>query len=255
LLQGRADEAWAHTEASLRLDSTYSNAHTKQGTIALMRGQYDPARASFRRAAAVAGTGSARVQAGYWTAASYLYQHAVAAARRELAAVELEATAANLPVAQRALPHLWTAVIEAMVGDKATVQGHLARAAEIAPSPLNQALFGTLVHAALGDATAAQANARTYAQATGGNAGFAHTLAAVAALAADNTADAERELAQSAPTDLLAKAVRAEVLKANGRTAEARALRDEILRSAIKLDSNGPVDFGKLVARLRAEKL
>lgn len=258
LLQGHVDEAWGHTEASLRLDSTYANAYTKQGTIALIRGQHEPARASFRRAAEVAGTAPARVQARYWIASSYLYQHDVASSLRELVAAENEATTGNAPVQQRAAPHLWMAVIEAMVGDKGTVQAHLAKAAEIAPAnALNQTLYATLAYAAVGKATAAAAlaNARAYRQAAGANSAFAHTLDAAASLASGDTAGAERALAGSSPNDLLAKTLRAEVLKAKGQTADARALRDEVLRSAIKLDANGPVDFAKLVARLRAEKL
>lgn len=256
LLQGQIDEAYRHTEASLKLDSTYSNAHTKQGTIALMRGQYAPARASFKRAADVAGTAPARVQARYWTAASYLYQQDVASSLRELTAAENEASTANGPAAQRALPHLWMAVIEAMRGDKNTVQGHLANAAQIDPAGvLAQASYATMAHVAMGNATAAQASARAYAQAPGAVRATSHGLNAMAALASGNTVAAERELAETAPTDLLAKALRAEVLKAKGQMAEARVLRDEILRAAIKQDANGPVDFAKLVARLRAEKL
>jgi hypothetical protein len=256
LLEGRVDEAYSHTQASLRLDSTYFNAHVKQGTIALVRGQYEQARASFKRGAEVAGTPAARVEASYWNAASYLYQHDVSAAMRELAAAAEGAAAGGLTPAQRALPYQRMAVIEAMLGDKSKVQSHLAKGAETGPAnSLNQVSGATLAYAALGDSRRAAENARAYAQLPGANADLSRALAAAAALAAGDVAAAERDLGQSAPTDLLGKALRAEILKRKGRTAEARALRDEILRSAIKLNTNGPLDFAKLVGRLRAEKL
>ena len=256
LLQGRIDEAYLHTEASVKLDSTYVNAYVKQGTIALVHGQYAPARALFKRASDIAGIPAARVEARYWTAASYLYQHDVKAALRELAAASDEATAAKLPAAQLALPHLRMAVIEAMVGDRKTVETHLAKAAELAPAnTLNQTLHATLAAGALGDAKAAEDGARAYAAATGASAPLSHTLAAVAAMAAKNLPAAEAHLAQSPPTNLLAKTLRAEVMKAKGQVAEARVVRDEILKAPLKLDGNGPLDFTKLVARLRAERL
>jgi hypothetical protein len=143
-----------------------------------------------------------------------------------------------------------------MLGDKSKVQSHLAKGAETGPAnSLNQVSGATLAYAALGDSRRAAENARAYAQLPGANADLSRALAAAAALAAGDVAAAERDLGQSAPTDLLGKALRAEILKRKGRTAEARALRDEILRSAIKLNTNGPLDFAKLVGRLRAEKL
>jgi tetratricopeptide (TPR) repeat protein len=256
ILDRRFDEALAHSGHSLRIDSTYFGGYFKQGAIALAQGRYAPARELFTRATTAIGTPASRVDAHYWTAASYLYQHDVKAALRSLNLAAEEAVAARLPSGAQALPHQRMAVIEALVGDRKNVQAHLAKALELNPgNTVNHAMAVTLSSAALGDGAGAAQGAASYAWATGANAFIGHTMAAVAALAQGNVAAAEAELAQASPVDLLARCVRAEVLKAKGQAVEARALREQVLQAAVKLDGQPGLDFAKLVARLRAEKI
>jgi predicted Zn-dependent protease len=80
-------------------------------------------------------------------------------------------------------------------------------------------------------------------------------LNALAAITAKDYAKADAELAQSPPGDLLAQELRGEILKQQGKTAEARAIKDAVLKRTPKADGSPGVDLVKLAARLRAEKI
>jgi len=256
IMHDRLADAESHTQAALRLDSMWAQGYAKIGTIRLAEGKVPEARALFARYGEVGGTTATKLDAHYWLAATYIYDHDAKSGLRELAAIGDEAVALRGTAAQRALPYQRLAVIEAVAGDKKNVAPNLARAAAVTgASALTQSLFATMANGFAGDAAAAQASADAYAAATGANAATGHTLKAIAAIAAKNYALADTELNQSAPTDVLARALRAEVLKQQGKTAEAKVIKDEVLKLLIKLPNNAPLDFNRLVARLRVEKI
>ncbi len=256
LLHGNTNEAAAQAQAAITLDSTWTNGYATIGAIKLAGGKADEARTFFQRAVAVATTPVARVDSRQWIAASYIYNRDAKSALRELAAISDEAVAAKLAPTAIALPHQRMALVEALFGDKQRVAAHLSRAAAVVgANPLPQAAYAVLAYCAADDIKAAQENADVLAKASGMNQPLLRALNALVAVASKNYAGAEKELTQAAPNDLLAKAVRAEVLKSQGKTAEASALRDEVIKAGVKTDNNGTVDIFKLVAKLRVQKL
>ena len=256
LLHGNTSDAVAHAQEAIKLDSTWTNGYATIGAVTLAGGKADEARTHFMRGAAIATTAAAKVDAHHWIAASYIYNRDAKSALRELAAISGEAVAAKLAPTAIALPHLRMALVEAFSGDKQNVAAHLAEAAAVAgANPLPQAAYAVLSYVAAGDIKAAQDNAGVLAKVPGMNQPLLHTLNALVAVAGKNYAVAEQELTQAGPNDLLAKALRAEVLKSQGKTAEAKAIRDEVIKAGVKTDNNGTVDVFKLVAKLRAEKL
>jgi hypothetical protein len=255
LLHGHADAAAAHVEASLKIDSTW-RGRAKLGAIRLATGKADEARDIFTREMAAGTTAQERVDAHHWIAAIYIYNRDGKSALRELGAISGEATAGKLPANALALPHLRMALVEATLGNKQNVAGHLAAAAQIqGASAAQQAVYATYAYGAAGDAKAAQESADAFAKTPNANPQVTHLLNAYAALAGKNYTAAETELGQANQTNLLVKALRAEVLKQQGKTAEARALKEEVLRIGVKNDGNNAVDVTKLVAKLRVDKL
>ncbi len=256
LLHGNTNEAVVHVQEAIKLDSTWTNGYATMGAIKLAGGKADEARTFFNRAVAVATTAVARVDSRQWIAASYIYNRDAKSAMRELAAISDEVVAAKLTPTATALPHQRMALVEAFFGDKQNVAAHLAKAAAVVgANPLPQAAYAVLAYSAAGDIKAAQENADVLAKASGMNQPLLHALNALVAVASKNYAAAEKELTATGPNDLLAKAVRAEVLKSQGKKAEASALRDEVIKAGVKTDNNGTVDVFKLVAKLRVEKL
>ena len=254
IMHGRLDDAIGHAQATMKLDSTWTAGYLKVGAIELARGRADSARAWFARAEAASQTPAARGDARHWVAASHAAQRNAKMAIQELTAIAQQTAADNAPPAARALPHQRMAVIEAMIGNQKNAAAHLEHARAAGGSALTQAWHAAIALAAMKDTAAARARAEEVASAQGVNAAIAATLTAFVAAAAGNYALAEQSLARSAPTDLLAKAVRAEILKSQGRKEEAQALRAEVMRAAVKLDNNPQVDFLKLVARMRVER-
>ena len=256
LMHGNISDAVAHAQEAITVDSTWTNGYATIGAVKLAGGKADEARTSFMRGAALAPTAAAKVEAHHWIAASYIYNRDAKSALRELAAISEEAMAAKLTPTAIALPHQRMALVEAFSGDKQNVRAHLAKAAAVTgANPLQQAAYSVLAYTATGDIKAAQDNADVLAKASGMNQPLLHALNALVAVAGKNYPAAEQELTQTGSNDLLAKALRAEVLKSQGKTAEAKAIRDEVIKAGVKTDNNGTVDVFKLVAKLRAEKL
>lgn len=255
ILHGHLDAAATHVEASLTIDSAW-RGRTKLGGIKLATGKAADARDFFTREMAAAPDAAAKVDLHHWIAATYIYNRDGKNALRELSAINDEAVAANLPANSLALPHQRMALVEALFGNKQNVAAHLAQAAQIqGASAATQAVYLTLASGAAGDVKGVQDGAIAFAKTPSPNVQTMHTLNAYAAMAVKNYTGAEAELAQANPTNLLVKAMRAELLKQKGKTAEARALRDEVLKVGVKNDGNGSVDVAKLVAKLRVEKL
>lgn len=255
ILDGRLDEALAHIQTSMKLDSTWAGGALKTGAIKLVTTTRDEARTWFARARDILPAAASRIEPHYWVATSYVISHDAKSAMRELSAIGDEVAAAKLPAATVALVHQRMALVEATIGNKQNAAPHLAKSAEIGGANTSaHTSRAVIVYAATGDAAAAQANADLFAKSAPTNP-FAHTLNALAAITAKDYAKAEAELAQSGPADVLAQELRAEVLKQQGKTAEARAIREQVLKRVVKADGNPAVDDAKLAARLRAEKL
>jgi Flp pilus assembly protein TadD len=82
-----------------------------------------------------------------------------------------------------------------------------------------------------------------------------NTVDAYVALMSNDLAGAGIWLALAAPNDLLAKALRADLMFRTGSRTEGAALRQQVISSTLKLDGNPPLDFLKLIARMHAERL
>lgn len=255
LMHGKFDDALHHAAASVRLDSTWSAGTLKIGAIELARGRANEARRSFEQAAASAPTLPARFDAQYWIAATHAVQRNAKAAINEIMLIANAAAAAPVSAATKSTPHVRMAVIEAMIGDKSKALAHLEHARAAGASVLTMLWHTAVTQASLGNFDAARAAVDTAAATPGAPVAAVHTLRAFVAVAARDLATAEAELAKTNSGDLLATAVRAEVLKAQGKSAESRALRDEVVGTVLKLNNNAPVDFTKVVARLRVEAM
>jgi tetratricopeptide (TPR) repeat protein len=255
ILDGRFDEALAHIQTSMKLDSTWAGGALKIGAIKLRTTTPDEARTWFARARDMSPSAAGKIEPHYWVATSYFLSHDAKSALRELSAIGDEVAAAKLPAATAALVHQRMAFVEATIGNKQNVAPHLAKGAEIGgANTANQTAHAVIAYAAIGDAAGAQTNAELFAKAAPTNQ-FQHTLNALAAITAKDYAKAEAELAQSGPQDLLAQELRAEVLKQQGKTAEARIIREQVLKRVVKADGSPAVDDTKVAARLRAEKI
>lgn len=255
VMHGRLEDAIGHARASIRVDSTWTAGHLKIGAIELARGNADSARVWFARAHAASLSPAGKVDARHWTAASYAVQRNPKMAIQELTAIAQQTVADAAPPAARALPHQRMAVIEAMIGNGKNAAAHLEHARAAGGNSLVQTWHEAIVQATLGDTAAARATAESFASATGVSAATAATLNGFVAAAARKHSAAENALAQSAPTDLLAKALRAEILKSQGKKTEAQAARAEVMSAVLKLDNNPQIDIAKLVARLRVERM
>lgn len=256
VLEGRFDEAVAHSNAAIRLDSSWTQGYMKIGAIRLQAGFADSARTWFRRGMEKAPTPAAKADAYNWVATTYVIARDGRNALRMLDSVRAAAEAWNLPAATRALTHLRLALIEANLGSKQNVATHLGHAAQInGGTTLAQSLYSSIAYASIGDATQARAFADTYAATANAVPTTTRVLNALAAVTARDWARAEGELAQVTTPNTLAQQLRGEVLKAQGKKADAEAIRTEVLSRPVKADGAPGVDLYKVVARLRAMKM
>ena len=256
LLVGRADEAAAHVARQVELDPEFAIGDTKLGTIQLTVGDVRGARSHFATALTHARTPGQRIQARHWQAASHVYARDARAAVRELNAIAEIATAANMPGAV-ALAFDRAAVIDAYIGNRKAVAGHLAAAAAAATTDAQKSTYQ--VHAAIalsrsGMAEAARTAAAQFAKLTP-DSGFGPTLDAILALDRKDYAAAESALAKVTDSDPLVKSLRAELMVRQGRKAEGQALKQDVLSSSVKMDGNPPVEFLYVIARMRASSL
>jgi hypothetical protein len=224
----------------------------KIGTIRMLLGDANAARADFARGAERFPGPANRFNFAHWVAATYAAAGDGRGALREIAS---SLSIPNLAPALTAQAHERSAAIEAFLGDRNAVAAHLSAvtAATPNPAPAHHALRA-IVLARIGqieEARAAATQYRTMAPA----APLGHTVNAYVALVANDLAAASGALALTAPNDLLAKALRADLLLRTGVREEGAALRREVLASSLKVDGNPPLDFFKLVARMHASRL
>jgi tetratricopeptide (TPR) repeat protein len=256
LLLGRGAEAVPHVQREIELDPDFGGAHAKLGSIHLTMGNVSEARGHFATAVSRSTTPAARIDAMHWQATSHVYARDAKGAVQELLRIAEVAKDANLPGAI-ALAFDRAAVIDAYMGNRKAVAGHLAAAAAAASNNNQKATYQA--HAAIalsrmGKATEARAAAAEFAKLVPDNV-FDSTLAAIIALDAKDYPAAESALKSVDAIDPLAKALRAELLMRTGKKTEGQALRNEVLNASVKMDGNPPVEFNSVIARMRAASL
>lgn len=250
---GRLDEATQHYRRAMGLDADYIAAHTGLAEIAMLKGDGATARTHYGHAIQKDPVPQNKLGYRQAIAVTYVNEGNLKAALDEFAAVATEAESNNYTAAAAAA-HRNLALVEAALGDKATPHGHLAKAAELGGDVPAQQAFAAVTHALLGHMNPARAAAGKYAEgAADPNAAPAlvrnvHSVKGVLAAAEGDATTALEESRQAAQAGALAKAMAAEALKKGGRTAEAQALRAEVM--AIP-----QIDLFTVIAKQRATKI
>jgi tetratricopeptide (TPR) repeat protein len=250
LLQGKPAEALAHVQRELELDPQFSAGAMKLGAIHLMMGDAAKARTAFASEQEKFTDAPTKREFTYWMAASHAYTGDVKSARTALMSI----LATELTPAQTAVVHERLAAIEAYLGDRKAVAGHLT-ASEVGTPPAAHFALKAIALARINDLEQARAAAKQFTSMVPPANTFPRVLNAYIAMQAKDLATAESELAASTTNDLLTKAIRADLLARKGQKAESAALKQEIMSSSMKLDGNAPVDFFKLMAKMHVDKL
>ncbi len=254
LLLRRPSDALPYAQRELEMGSGYSIAALeKLGLISLMTGDAEKARTQFARGLEIATAAATKFELMHWTAASYAYTGNGKSALRELSNIAVAAEAQKLP-AQVRTAHERTAVVEAYLGDRNAVAGHLTAAGAEKPPAAHYA-YKAIASARIGDLDDARKATAQFTTMVAATNLFPHTLNALVALQAKDLAAAEKELAAAPPNDLFTKAVQADLLFRKGQNTEGAALRQEVVTSSIKVNGTPPLDFLKLIAKMHADKL
>jgi tetratricopeptide (TPR) repeat protein len=257
LLLGRSADAIPHVQRELELDPNFQGAYTKLGSIHLTLGQIPQARSHFAQALSQPGISPAdRVEAMYWQATSYVYTREGSAAIREVVRVADLGREANAPGVQ-VLAHSRAAVLDAYMGNGRSVATHLTAASSIAANDNQRSQHQA--HAAIslsraGQQAEARRAAAEYAKLAPGNPLIA-SIDALLALDARDYRAAETAVAKLTGTDVLSRALRAELMFRTGRRAEAEAARKELLATSVKIDGQPPVNFFSVIGRMRLAAL
>ncbi len=250
LLQRKPQEALPHVQRELELDPQFTAGAMKLGAIQLMMGDAAMARTIIAREQEKFTDPATKREFTYWTAATYAHSGDVKGARSALTSI----LSTELTPPQTAVAHERLAAIEAYLGDRKTVAGHLT-ASEVGTPPAAHFALKTVLLARINDLEQARAAAAQFATMVPATNTFTRTLNAYIAMQAKDLTTAESELAASTSSDLFTKAVRADLFMRKGQKAEGAALKQEISASSMKLDGNAPVDFLKLVAKMHVDKL
>ena len=221
----------------------------KLGAIHLMMGDAALARTVFASEQEKFTDAATKREFTYWTAASHAYTGDVKGARSALMSI----LATELTPPQATVAHERLAAIEAYLGDRKTVVGHLT-ASEVGTPPAAHFALKAIVLARINDLEQARAAATQFTSMVPATNTFPRVLNAYIAMQAKDLATAERELAASTTkNDLFTKAIRADLFVRKGQKAEGAALRQEIIASFNELDGNAPVDFLKLMAKMHVD--
>jgi len=250
---GRLDEARPHYQHAMRLDADYIAAHTGLAEIAMLQGDGATARTHYGHAIQKDAVPQNKLGYRQAIAVTWVSEGNLKAAVDEYTAVAAEAERNSYP-GVAATAHRNLAVLEAALGDKNTPHGHLAKAQELGGDTPTQQVFAAFTHSLLGHMNPAKAAAGKFAE--GGNApnptpALMRNIRAVngvVAAAEGNTAAALEESRQAAQLGALGKALAAEQLKKSGKTAEAQALRQEVMAFSV-------VDLVTAIAKQRAGKI
>lgn len=232
---GRLPEALQHYQRAIEIDRSYAAAPVGVAEVHMLMGHPSVAREAYMKAADVASAPAAKLNTRAMSALTYALEGRARDAVRELNAIASSAETQNLKP-QAANYHRTSALIEALLGDRRQVDGHLAKAAELggaeAPAQLR---FTALAFAAVGHLDVAKGAAAKYAAATANGTAAqrrtAREVNAVIAAAEKDFARAQSELKEAGAAATLGKAIVAEALSKAGRKAEAQALKAEVTGS------------------------
>jgi tetratricopeptide (TPR) repeat protein len=248
LLMGKPQEALPHVQHEIELDPTFGG-ESKLGAILLMQGDIPGARAAFTKGIEGAATPADRLDDMTWMAATYVYAHDGKGALREWGKVADAAKSAGVAAAE-ANAHLRMAVLEAYLGNKTAVAGHLEAAASAQPPNAAHYVPRAIAYSRIGDAAQAKEALDKFNAAAPNNA-FRHTLAAILAVDAKDVAAAEAALGQATGNNVIHNALRSELMQMKKQKKEAEALRQEAMAGSVKIDNNNTLNFVALVGRMR----
>ena len=247
---GRYAEAIKHYERANELLESYA-WYTGLADAYQLAGEGEQARAALSRAAEIAVTPAQRINILRATGNSYLLD------RQRDQAIEMYLQAAGEADAEElrnmaAFAYQHAAIADATIGDGTVAEHFLTESALRAGEENPGQLAATsLVHGTMGNPDIAHAATDRLAQVAPGPywQSSAHLLRGFAFLQQGDVTAAEAELAQADPENLLTKAFLAECYQKTGRTADAVALRDDVLsyREATLYDLQAAV------ARLHAQ--
>ncbi|MGH7638298.1 MAG: hypothetical protein ACREOK_11675 [Gemmatimonadaceae bacterium] len=232
---GRLPEALQHYERAIAIDRSYAAAPVGVAEVHLLMGHASVARDAYMKAADVASAPAARLNTRGMGALTHALEGKAKDAIREMNAIASIAETQNLKP-QAANYHRTSALIEALLGDRRQIDGHLAKAAELggaeAPAQLR---FTALAYAAVGQIEAARTAAAKYAAATANGTAAqqrtAREVNAVVAAAEKDFARAQSELSEAGDAATIGRAIVADALSKAGRKAEAQALKAEVTGS------------------------
>lgn len=242
---------------ALALDPTMMSGYNLIAQAYLLLGDPAQARSAFLQSGERAPTAAIRVTQQGYAALTFIMAGNPKEAVQSLSDVALSAEDQNLGQ-QAAAMHRQMALIEATLGERRLVAGHLTRAAQFAPPAGSASVpgpalrFAALCYALTGQMDQARTAARQFGEiATAGTATqrhYWHEVNAVIAIAERNLERARAELADGGPAPL-GRALFAEALRNTGRTVEARALGDELLNRPL-----GPTVFD-VIARFKMQRM
>lgn len=249
---GRLPEALQHYERVVQLDPTFGGGQTGIAEVHMLMGHPAVARDAYAKWAAAVPTAGGKLAARASGALMYVLEGKPNDAVRTLNAIATEAEAQNLKP-QAAGAHRTMALIEAAFGNKSTVSGHLAKAAELAGADIPvQHRFTALAQALAGQLDEARAAAAKYDQALASAPAVprrtVREVNAVIAAAEKDFVRAKSELAEAGAAATFGRAVVAEALAKSGSKADAQALKAEIL-------GTGTATLFDVLARAKVQKL
>ncbi len=252
MLLGRPQDAMMHTKREIEIDPAFGG-QMKLAAIHLMLNDIPAARAAVAAELAVTPVPTQRFDPMTWNAITYVYAGDGKGTLGELARVAAAAREANAP-GPEAVAHLRMAVVEAYLGSRKAVQGHLDAAAKLQTPNPNHFAHRTFALSRSGNAQQAR-EALDQFIAAAPNSPVISSLTAVIALDAKDVAAAEMALAKTEATDVLTQALRAEVMMRKGQKAEATALRKGTIGRQVKQPNNNTVDFPAVVGRMRLARM
>lgn len=232
---GRLPEALQHYQRAIEIDRAYVAAPLGVAEVHMLMGHASVARDAYARAADVATGPAAKLGARAMGALTYTMEGKPKDALRELNGIAASAETQNLR-AQAAAYHRTIALVEALVGDRRQVDGHLAKAAELGGADAAPQLrFTALAQAAVGQVDAAKAAAAKFAEAAANGSPAqqrnAREVNAVIAAVEKDFTRAQSELNEAGAAATLGKAILADALAKAGRKTEAQALKAEVTGS------------------------
>jgi hypothetical protein len=249
---GRLTEAAQHYRQAIAVDSSYRSAHSGLAEIALLQGQGAVARAHYANAMKLTTSQQQRMVLRQAIATSFIVDGNAKAALAELSAIgQLAESQGIRSIAAQSYRNM--AVIEAAMGTKTLVDGHLRKADALStPNSQLQRGFAAAAYALAGDVVAARPLAATFtgAAVSSGSPLLKRQAAAlneIVQYASGQTEPVRAASVTSGSYGALGKVVLADALAKRGRKEEARALMKEV-------NNYYEVDLFTIIARRRAQR-